>query len=1767
MATRIYLPASGTAPLASLAYDANWEQSANAVRLPCGITKGNTALTNKSGNWPSASTQQWVWCQFQSAPMSAGYSWTTADTISMVIRCQEVNTSCDSHLAYSVRVVSEDGSTVRGTIGLYHATSTEFGTSALTRIHNARTTGSTNFTSYSGDRIIIEIGLHGVTPSTAYSNTIRIGDPSATSDFALTAGLNTDLCPWVELSHDVIFGNARMVGQTDGVALNSGTLVPPTGSTEYISGSIGGAFSVTDDFESYSTGDLPGQGNWLNCTWNNNTGIAIVDTSGDNRYRSAVTGSENGAMRSETFSDNQFSQAVIDVIASEVGVGIRMSMDGTSNAFIGYQAIGPTPGGIKTLYFVINNSWTSIAEGTPGADAGDTIRIEVLNNVVTCYLNGSVDTTLGIGGNGGSGNNGVYDISTLITNQPRLAHGSVGITSYYASGTYGDGDDFSGGNLGVSLCGATVTGNLQGKAELCNQVLGTQHISNSTFDTDVSGWVTDTGDLPIDGYSWVDGRLYQNGTVSFRVLEPNGIGLVLAAGLKFRFKFDMDYISGSLRITRPASAIILNASGHYIFSYVDSGSGYFFMDWGGWSGYLDNAYFWTVTGAHGSGVATVSGTLSEAVPVTTLIGSSIGVSTVAGYLNSSTDLGHISALIPCGASVSGTMLAKALISGSSVGSCGGGQYDLLTGLTAHWSFDETSGVYEDSIGENDSVAIGSGITRGQTGRIGNAAQFDGTGNAYVLLPDSSDLQFESSDVTFGCWFYTDGDYGQTGLFGGEDGSFAMDTYENRHLFLGNTLNAAYNFDNLTYNLNSWNFAVIVFNSSLTTNNATLYLNGNTQTITANFNGFTGASTRIIGMDYLYGLPFRGLMDSPFIYKGRLLSEAELTYLYNSGNGRPLSEFASGGISGTLSEGEPAITLIGSSVGVATISGTLVPLEGSISGQSNVESSVSGILQGKVYISGSVGFQSIIADHTVVDKFDDIPTAYMDEVKKMWISYAGESHSEGIRIGAADLETAYPSYDVAIQDSGTPEAYTDQHLRISRATWGDVNNASGWIYDYGEEDWYTSSTAISRTKASLQYCKDTGPALGAFGFGWCWDPAEVDMATYLDATQQFIDYCIANSISTKVFFTTGPVDDSNASGETGYNKSLAYEEIRSYVRANRSRILFDYADILCYNNDGSGPNTATWDGHTYPVITTESLGDATQAHIGSAGCLRLAKALWWMLARMSGWGGDTFQSTVSGTLTVASATENISGSTNGIPSVSGTLLAKGQLTGAISTSSTVSGEMSGLGLVAGSSGGVASVSALLLGQSLFSGTATGNTNVAGTLAGRGVLQGETTSTASVTGIIYGTCQLDGAVAGLSVVSGVLLAKGKLSGTTDGVANLTSSLRALSSGSLTGYISSATVVTGNLTANDLLGTSVGVTSVEGVLTARGGMLGQCAGGSSISGIVIYFGRFVASASASSQVTGILVGVGTIQGLSEGVSNVVGALPAIGPLVGGVNGTSNLTASLRGLSPGFLIGSINGGTIVSGHLTANDLLGTSSGTAIVSASLLGKVSIVGTINGTTIVNGVGKVRSGGVGAGNGDSIVSGSLQGKGSLIGTINGTTIILGTFTSEGSLIGISDGVSSVSGVLYGIGVLHALTEGITLLDSTLGGIADLSGQSVGVSDLTSTLLGTGALFGGTDGVAESTARVSTEGQMVGVIGGRASLFAVLEGIGKLKGDVIGEVHITGEGYVYIALEKISGSSPITYTLEEVSSITPTFTLTSRIHSLTTAWSSIIKDSNE
>ena len=69
-------------------------------------------------------------------------------------------------------------------------------------------------------------------------------------------------------------------------------------------------------------------------------------------------------------------------------------------------------------------------------------------------------------------------------------------------------------------------------------------------------------------------------------------------------------------------------------------------------------------------------------------------------------------------------------------------------------------------------------------------------------------------------------------------------------------------------------------------------------------------------------------------------------------------------------------------------------------------------------------QFIIADHTIVDRYNDIPQYWIDEVKKMWVDIPGESHASGYRNGLeASCKTWMHAFRSAPSTMHTGRLYT------------------------------------------------------------------------------------------------------------------------------------------------------------------------------------------------------------------------------------------------------------------------------------------------------------------------------------------------------------------------------------------------------------------------------------------------------------------------------------------------------------------------------------------------------------------------------------------------------------------------------------------------------------------------------------------------------------------------------------------------------------------------
>lgn len=223
MPTRFYFD-SVTTPAISPNFDANWEQTGQAVRrrLQYKQTLSTvSALTDFSVTIPITTTQDILVAQFISDPIGYGLN-IMAQNWSMVVgKCAENANTNNAHLAFSLRILSNDGGTVRGTLRSSFTTISEFPliASAATRIIAAAS--CTPLVSQAGDRICLEVGIRANGPTAAGSGQMRFGTAGG-SDFALTTALTTDLNGWSEFEqnlYNVDNNNLKFVRSGDGMSV------------------------------------------------------------------------------------------------------------------------------------------------------------------------------------------------------------------------------------------------------------------------------------------------------------------------------------------------------------------------------------------------------------------------------------------------------------------------------------------------------------------------------------------------------------------------------------------------------------------------------------------------------------------------------------------------------------------------------------------------------------------------------------------------------------------------------------------------------------------------------------------------------------------------------------------------------------------------------------------------------------------------------------------------------------------------------------------------------------------------------------------------------------------------------------------------------------------------------------------------------------------------------------------------------------------------------------------------------------------------------------------------------------------------------------------------------------------------------------------------------------------------------------------------------------------------------------------------------------
>ncbi|MCD4820428.1 MAG: hypothetical protein K8S23_17245 [Candidatus Cloacimonetes bacterium] len=241
-------------------------------------------------------------------------------------------------------------------------------------------------------------------------------------------------------------------------------------------------------------------------------------------------------------------------------------------------------------------------------------------------------------------------------------------------------------------------------------------------------------------------------------------------------------------------------------------------------------------------------------------------------------------------------------------------------------------------------------------------------------------------------------------------------------------------------------------------------------------------------------------------------------------------------------------------------------------------------------------QGLIIDHTCLD-IELIPASVIDDIQSdiKW-HYAHTSHGGQLTYGLEFLESSDSSLAYEVGDSYLP-------------------NVAGslCVFDGQETDTYISPDLYWETPAGLiltQNVLDNNSTINVSQWAFC-TQLEYYSSSQVNEYLSAMSGLEAANPSVTFIYMTG---NAQAGGADGYNRYQNNEIIRDYCIDN-DKILFDFADIDCWY--GGEMNSYTYSSTEVPLQHTQYDGDI-YGHTTQASCENKGRAVWWMMARLTGW---------------------------------------------------------------------------------------------------------------------------------------------------------------------------------------------------------------------------------------------------------------------------------------------------------------------------------------------------------------------------------------------------------------------------------------------------------------------------------------------------------------------------------------------------------------------
>ena len=204
---------------------------------------------------------------------------------------------------------------------------------------------------------------------------------------------------------------------------------------------------------------------------------------------------------------------------------------------------------------------------------------------------------------------------------------------------------------------------------------------------------------------------------------------------------------------------------------------------------------------------------------------------------------------------------------------------LEIGLVAHWTFDDSTNLGEDSSGNNHNGTGFGSLTALSSGKVGGAVDL-GSSSARIEIPAHTDFNFDTDDVTFSLWAKRTSEASGSNLHRFLAwGTSAFEYYGAGSVFYVSHPGASYS-SSYTWGLNQWTHFVFTRENG----NASYYANGVKIYGPVSHSGAIDMSSSIGIGSFIGGgvWPLHGSMDDVRIYN-RALTDSEVCALYTLGS--------------------------------------------------------------------------------------------------------------------------------------------------------------------------------------------------------------------------------------------------------------------------------------------------------------------------------------------------------------------------------------------------------------------------------------------------------------------------------------------------------------------------------------------------------------------------------------------------------------------------------------------------------------------------------------------------------------------------------------------------------------------------------------------------------------------------------------------------------------------------------------------------------------------